>query len=150
MKYLLTRKSKKLTKDYKNSRLEITIPANQMIEVAYKTAAGEDRKDQIVGAFIYLKMGDNVFPSIVEFSGDEVEIIGEKIGKDDLVKEAVTNGKLFFDNSQICTCWEFVHLLYNLPFESFTTVNDNEELLRVSCGYKNALVNKQVLTITYY
>lgn len=148
MKYLITRKVKKFTKDYKNSKFEITIPENQMIEVAYKTPVGEDRKEQIIGAYIYLKMGDNVYPSIVEFSKDEVEIIGDIITLTELMKEAVNRGKLFFFNKEICTCWEFIHQVKYLPFDSFTTINDNENMLKVSCGQNN-FKGKQVLTILF-
>lgn len=149
MKYLITKKMKKLTKDLKNKRLKVVIPKNQMIELAYKTPAGVNKKEQIVGAYIYLKMGDTVYPSIVEFSGDEVEIVGDSITKEDLLKEAVDNGKLFFLNKDICSCKEFVQALLSVPNDSFTIVNDDENFLRVVFRYKNAMLGKQVLTVVF-
>lgn len=149
MKYLITKKMKKLTKDLKNKRLKIVIPKNQMIELAYKTPAGAGRKEQIVGAYIYLKMGDTVYPSIVEFSGDEVEIVGDSIEKEDLIMEAINNGKLFFLNQDICTCEEFVRALQSIPNDSFTIINDDDNFLRVSFRYKDALTGKQVLTMIF-
>ncbi len=149
MKYLITRKIKKLTKDLKNKRLEIVIPENQMIELAYKTPAGENRKEQIVGAYVYLKMGDTVYPSIVEFSGDEVEIVGDSIAKTELISESINNGKLFFLNKEICTCAEFVTALLRIPNEKFTILNDDEKFLRVVYGYKSAWLGKQTLTVLF-
>ncbi len=149
MKYLITKKAKKLTKDYNNSTFEITIPKNQMIEVAYKTSAGEGRKEQIIGAFVYLKMGDEVYPSIVEFSSEEVELIGDTVKKEELFQEASLKGRMFFYNDEICTCWEFIRLINYLPFDSFTTVKDTENVLKVSFGYKNTLKGKQVLTVVF-
>ena len=112
MKYLITKKIKKLTKDLKNKRLEIIIPENQMIELAYKTPVGENRNEQIVGAYIYLKIGDTVYPSIVEFSGDEVEIVGDAIEKEKLIAAAVNRGKMFFLNSNICRVQNLFKLFY--------------------------------------
>ena len=149
MRYLITRKVKKLSKDFKSNKLEITIPENQMIEVAYKAPTGEDRKEQIIGAYIYLKMGEKVYPSIVEFSMDEVEIIGDTITKLEFMQEAVLKGKLFFVNKEICTCWEFIRWLSYLPFENFKTVNDNESILRVVQGSKNSYAGKQEYVIVF-
>ncbi|HHU75739.1 MAG TPA: hypothetical protein GXZ24_02415 [Firmicutes bacterium] len=149
MKYLITKKVKKLTKDLKNKRLKIIIPKNQMIELAYKTPAGANKKEQIIGAYIYLKMGDTVYPSIVEFSGDEVEIVGDSIEKDDLIAEAIDNGKLFFLNKDICTCAEFVRALLSIPNDNFTIVNNDDSCLRVIFRYKNAMVGKQALTVVF-
>ena len=149
MRYLITRKVKKLSKDFKSNKLEITIPENQMIEVAYKAPAGENRKEQIVGAYIYLKMGEKVYPSIVEFSMDEVEIIGDTITKTELMQEAALKGKMFFVNKEICTCWEFVRWLSYLPFENFKTVNDNESILRVVQGGKNSYAGRQEYVVVF-
>lgn len=147
MKYLITRKTKKLTKDFKNKRLEIVIPKNQMIELAYKTPVGENRKEQIVGAYVYLKMGDTIYPSIIEFTSDEVEIVGDVIAKEDLIIESIKNGKLFFINKEICTCAEFIqHLLY-IPNENFTILKDNKKVLRVF--FKNDWPGKQTLTVVF-
>lgn len=120
-----------------------------MIEVAYKTTAGEDRKEQIIGAFVYLKMGEEVYPSIVEFNGDEVELIGDAVNKEELLREASMKGKMFFYNDEICTCWEFIRLVGYLPFDTFTTVKDTENVLKVSFGNKNSVKGKQVLTVVF-
>lgn len=149
MKYLITKKIKKLTKDLKNKRLEIIIPENQMIELAYKTPVGENRKEQIVGAYIYLKIGDTVYPSIVEFSGDEVEIVGDAIEKEKLIALAVNKGKMFFLNSNICTCSEFVRALLCRQNSRFTILNDNDKYLRVVSRYKNPPSGKQIMTIIF-
>lgn len=149
MKYLITKKIKKLTKDLKNKRLEIIIPENQMIELAYKTPVGENRNEQIVGAYIYLKIGDTVYPSIVEFSGDEVEIVGDAIEKEKLIAAAVNRGKMFFLNSNICTCSEFVQALLCRQNSRFTVLNDNEKYLRVVSRYKNSPSGKQIMTIIF-
>lgn len=143
VKYLITRKSKKLTKNLNNKKFEIVIPENQMIEVAYKTTAGQENNEQIIGAYVYLKMGENVFPSIVEFSGDEVEIIGEVIDKNDLLKKATVAGKMFFVNGEICTCQEFVSEIGETGYENFTILNNNENMLRVTTGRRNMLTNKR-------
>lgn len=143
MKYLITRKSKKLTKNLNNKKFEIIIPENQMIEVAYKTSAGEEKKEQIIGAYVYLKMGENVFPSIVEFSSDEVEIIGEVIGKNDFLEKATLEGKMFFVNGEICTCQEFVDAISEIDYDSFTILNNNENMLRVTTGRRNMLTSKR-------
>ena len=149
MKYLITKKIKKLTKDLQNKRFEIVIPENQMIELAYKTPAGNNRKEQIVGAYVYFKMGDTVYPSIVEFSGDEVEIVGDSITKEDLIAESINKGKLFFLNNKICTCAEFVKALLRIRNNKFTILNDEENFLRVVYGYKNSWVEKQFITIVF-
>ena len=156
VKYLITRKSKKLTKNLNNKKFEIIIPENQMIEVAYKTSAGQKKEEQIVGAYVYLKMGENVFPSIVEFSSDEVEIIGEIIGKNDLLVKATADGKMFFVNGEICTCQEFVGEIGDIDYEKFTILNNNESILRVTTGRRNMLTanrnknaGKTVLTIAF-
>ena len=156
MKYLITRKSKKLTKNLNNKKFEIIIPENQMIEVAYKTLAGQEQKDQIIGAYVYLKMGESVFPSIVEFSSDEVEIIGEIIGKNDLLAKATVEGRMFFVNGEICTCQEFVGEIGDIDYEKFTILNNNESILRVTTGRRNMLTanrnknaGKTVLTIAF-
>ncbi len=149
MRYLITRKVKKLSKDFKSNKLEITIPENQMIEVAYKAPTGEDRKEQIIGAYIYLKMGEDVYPSIVEFSMDEVELIGDTISKAELVQEAVLKGRLFFINKEVCTCWEFVRMLNYLPFDDFKTVNDNDSILRVVQKNKASYPGKQEYVVVF-
>jgi len=149
MKYLITKKIKKFSKELKNKRLEIIIPENQMIELAYKTPAGENKKEQIVGAYIYLKIGDTVYPSIVEFSGDEVEIVGGTIEKEKLIATAVNKGKMFFLNSSICTCTEFVRALLGRPYDHLTILNDNEKYIRVVSGYKNSLSEKQIMTVIF-
>jgi|GEM_PF-1544955 len=154
MKYLITRKSKKLTKNLNNKKFEIIIPENQMIEVAYKTA-GKKQKEQIIGAYVYLKMGEDVFPSIVEFSSDEVEIIGETIDKNDLLKKAAAEGKMFFVNGEISTCQEFVAETLRTGYETFTILNNNENMLRVTTSRRNTLsshtkhAEKYVLTIVF-
>ncbi len=149
MKYLITRKVKRITKDFNNKKLQITIPKNQMIEIAYKTFAGADRQKQIVGAYVYLKMGEDVFPSIVEFSRDEVEIIGDVIGKKELAKEAILRGKIFFTNKEICTCAEFIKFLEYAPVEEFTIVNDDNNLLKVMYGNRKSVVGRQVLRVIF-
>ncbi len=156
MKYLITRKSKKLTKNLNNKKFEIIIPENQMIEVAYKTLAGQEKKEQIIGAYVYLKMGESVFPSIVEFSSDEVEIIGEIIGKNDLLVKATVEGKMFFVNGEICTCQEFVGEIGDIDYEKFTILNNNENMLRVTTGRRNMITasrnknaGKTILTIAF-
>ncbi len=149
MRYLITRKVKKLTKDFKSNKLEITIPENQMIEVAYKAPTGKDRKEHIVGAYIYLKMGEKVYPSIVEFSMDEVEIIGDLLTKEEIMQEAAIKGKMFFVNKQICTCWEFVRWLTYLPYDHFKTVNDNDRILRVVQGSRSTYMGKQEYVIVF-
>ena len=156
MKYLITRKSKKLTKNLNNKKFEIIIPENQMIEVAYKTSAGQEKKEQIIGAYVYLKMGESVFPSIVEFSSDEVEIIGEVIGKNDLLAKATDEGKMFFVNGEICTCQEFVGEVGEIDYENFTILNNNENMLRVTTGRRNMIManrsknaGKTILTIAF-
>jgi hypothetical protein len=156
MKYLITRKSKKLTKNLNNKKFEIIIPENQMIEVAYKTLAGQEKKEQIIGAYVYLKMGESVFPSIVEFSSDEVEIIGEVIGKNDLLAKATDEGKMFFVNGEICTCQEFVGEIGEIDYENFTILNNNENMLRVTTGRRNMITanrnknsGKTILTIAF-
>ncbi len=156
MKYLITRKSKKLTKNLNNKKFEIIIPENQMIEVAYKTLAGQEQKDQIIGAYVYLKMGESVFPSIVEFSSDEVEIIGEIIGKNDLLAKATVEGRMFFVNGEICTCQEFVGEIGDIDYENFTILNNNENMLRVTTGRRNMITAsrnkntaKTILTIAF-
>jgi hypothetical protein len=156
MKYLITRKSKKLTKNLNNKKFEIIIPENQMIEVAYKTSAGQEKKEQIIGAYVYLKMGESVFPSIVEFSSDEVEIIGEVIGKNDLLAKATDEGKMFFVNGEICTCQEFVGEIGEIDYENFTILNNNENMLRVTTGRRNMITanrnknaGKTILTIAF-
>ncbi len=156
MKYLITRKSKKLTKNLNNKKFEIIIPENQMIEVAYKTLAGQEKKEQIIGAYVYLKMGESVFPSIVEFSSDEVEIIGEIIGKNDLLAKATVEGKMFFVNGEICTCEEFVGEIGEIDYENFTILNNNENMLRVTTGRRNMItasrnknLAKTILTIAF-
>ncbi len=156
MKYLITRKSKKLTKNLNNKKFEIIIPENQMIEVAYKTLAGQEQKDQIIGAYVYLKMGESVFPSIVEFSSDEVEIIGEIIGKNDLLAKATVEGKMFFVNGEICTCEEFVGEIGEIDYDNFTILNNNENMLRVTTGRRNMItasrnknLAKTILTIAF-
>ncbi len=149
MRYLITRRVKKLSKDFKSNKLEITIPENQMIEVAYKAPTGNDRKEQIVGAYIYLKMGEKVYPSIVEFSMDEVEIIGDTITRMELMQEASLKGKMFFINREICTCWEFIRWLKYLPADTFKTVNDNDSILRVVQGSKNSYMGKQEYVVVF-
>ena len=149
MKYLITKKIKKLTKDLKNKRIEIVIPENQMIELAYRTPAGENRKEQIVGAYVYLKIGDTVYPSIVEFSGDEVRIVGDTISKEDLIAKAVRSGRIFFVNNDICTCREFTQILLRYTGGSFTVLKDNNYFFRVVSAYKHYYYEKQYLTIVY-
>lgn len=148
MKYLITRKSKKLTKNLNNKKFEIIIPENQMIEVAYKTSAGEEKKEQIIGAYVYLKMGENVFPSIVEFSSDEVEIIGEVMAKSDLLEKATAEGRMFFVNGEICTCQEFVAAIGEIDYESFTILNNNENMLRVTTGRRNMIASNRGKSVT--
>ncbi len=149
MKYLITRKAKKLTKDYNNKRLEIVIPKNQMIEIAYKAFPEKDRNKQIVGAYVYLKMGESVFPSIVEFSRDEVEIIGDSISKEELCKEATLKGKLFFINKGISTCTDFIRQIQGNPTDSFTIIHDDENILKVVYGSKKSERGKQVFTVAF-
>ena len=157
VKYLITRKPKRLTKNINNKKFEITIPENQMIEVAYKTSAGQDKNEQIVGAYVYLKMGENVFPSIVEFSGDEVEIIGEIISKNDLLEKATVTGRMFFVNGDICTCQEFAEAVDETGYENFTILNNNSNMLRVITGrhmitaakQKTKKASKSILTIAF-
>ena len=149
MKYLITKRSKKLTKDLKNKRIEIVIPENQMIELAYKTPAGENRKEQIIGAYVYLKIGDTVYPSIVEFSGDEVRIVGDSISREDMAAKAIRRGRIFFVNNGICTCREFIHNLFLNPNDSFTVVKDNKVYFRVVSTYKQYYYEKKYFTIVY-
>ncbi len=149
MKYLITRKVKRITKDFNDKKLEITIPKNQMIEIAYKTFAGTDRKKQIVGAYVYLKMGENVFPSIVEFSRDEVEIIGDVISKKEFAKEAILKGKMFFANKDICTCAEFIKMLEYAPVEELAIVSDDKNMLKVAYGNRKSVVGRQVLRVIF-
>lgn len=156
MKYLITRKSKKLTKNLNNKKFEIIIPENQMIEVAYKTSAGQENNEQIIGAYVYLKMGESVFPSIVEFAGDEVELIGEIMEKNDLLVRATGEGKMFFVNGEICTCQEFVSEVGEIAYDDFTVLNNNENILRVTTGRRNMLTanrnknaGKTILTIAF-
>jgi hypothetical protein len=146
MKYLITRKVKKLTKDYKNNTFEIIIPKDQMIELAYKTKAG-NKEEQIIGAYVNLRLGEKVYTSIVEFSNDEVEIIGDIMTREELMETAILNGKMFFWNKEICTCWEFIRNLKYLSYHTFTTSNNNDVLLRVVYGGSTAEANKQILTI---
>lgn len=149
MKYLITRKVKRITKDFNDKKLEITIPKNQMIEIAYKTFAGADRKKQIVGAYVYLKMGENVFPSIVEFSRDEVEIIGDVISKKEFAKEAILRGKMFFTNKDICTCAEFIKMLEYAPVEELAIVSDDKNMLKVAYGNRKSVVGRQVMRVIF-
>ncbi|MGI5876608.1 MAG: hypothetical protein ACOX6X_07335 [Dethiobacteria bacterium] len=147
MKYLITRKVKKLTKDYKNNTFEIVIPKDQMIELAYKTKAA-NKDEEIFGAYVNLRLGEKVYTSIVEFSNDEVEIIGDTMTKEELMETAIMKGKMFFWNKEICTCWEFIRKLKYLTHNTtFTTSNNNDALLRVIYGGSTVAANKQVLTI---
>jgi len=149
MKYIITKKPKKLTKELKNKRLEIVIPENQMIELAYKTPAGEDIKEQIVGAYVYLKIGDAVYPSIVEFSGDEVKIVGDTITKDDLATKAILSGRVFLVDEEICTCLEFVQALQRNANNYFTILKDNKDLIRVFFSYRDGRLVKKYLTVFF-
>ena len=63
-----------------------------MIELAYKTPAGVNKRTDCER--IYLKIGDTVYPSIVEFSGDEVKLSVYN-WKEKLIATA-NKGKCFF------------------------------------------------------
>ena len=149
MKYIITKKTKRLTKELKNKRLEIVIPENQMIEFAYRTPMGESRKEQIVGAYVYLKIGDAVYPSIVEFSGDEVKILGDTISKNDLAARAINNGRVFLVDEEICSCEGFVQALQRNPNNVFTILKDNNELIRVVYSYREGRLVKKYLTVFF-
>ncbi len=147
MAFLITKNKKKFSKYYQNTLHEFVIPKNKIMELAYKIDNDKDEKGQVVGAYINFKIGDEVFPSIVEFSREEVEIIGEVVRKNELFLKAVNSGTLFFVNQEICTCREFVRFVNLLPAKEYVTVNSNEHILRVStrdsCSYKG----KVILTI---
>ena len=143
MAFLITKNKKKFSKFWQNSLHEFIIPKNKMMEMAYKIADEKEKKDQVVGAYIHFKVGEEVFPSIVEFERNEVEIVGEEVTKNELIMKAIYEGGLFFVNEEIHTCLEFIKYLNLMPEKEFVSLNSNEDIFRVStrnsCSYKGKI-----------
>ncbi len=150
MAFFITKKAKKAVIEFEKCRLEFSVPPNLKLEVAYRIPAEKEKRAQMVGGYLYLKLGNELFPAIVEFSRDEVKLIGERITKEQFVIEAVTRGKIFFHNKEICTCWEFALTLIRLPLNSFTIVEESNRILMVSAyGQANAVKGKGEFTILF-